>query len=409
MGARCLILVVLSALIAFGCAASSQGTEPDLALVGGTIYTSPDAPPITNGIVLIRGSKIEAVGPHDVISLRPKTRTIDCTGLTITAGFWNSHVHFLEKQWADAGAIPKDRLARQLKDTYGRYGFTSVFDLGSPWDNTRVIRDRIESGEVQGPRVRSTGEVLIVPNAMPGRDVLDRMGFMAFPTPEVAGETEARLAARELLDAGVDGVKVHLQRSPSGQAFPESAIAVAAVEAQARGKPLFVHPNTRADVLAAVEAGADVIAHTTPRTGRWDAALLRAMKEADVALTPTLMLWQARQPADELTPAAINQLQSWVGAGGAVLFGTDIGAVGPDPTSEYELMAEAGMSFQQILASLTTEPAARFGEAEVSGRISPGLAADVIIFRGEPTSDIRALADVQHTFRAGAQIYVAPD
>src|SRR5438876_51659 len=122
-----------------------------LALVGGTIYVSPTEEPIRNGVVLIDGDKIIDVGP----TLSRPAERIDCSGLTITAGFCNSHVHFFERKWADAGNIPAPELTRQLQETFTRFGFTSVFDLSSMWQNTRRIRDRIESGEVDGPRIRS--------------------------------------------------------------------------------------------------------------------------------------------------------------------------------------------------------------------------------------------------------------
>jgi imidazolonepropionase-like amidohydrolase len=78
---------------------------------------------------------------------------------------------------------------------------------------------------------------------------------------------------------------------------------------------------------------------------------------------------------------AIAQLRAWIAAGNTVLFGTDLGAVDYDPSDEYALMAEAGMTFRQILASLTTAPAERFGEATRLGRIAPGFQADIVAFK----------------------------
>src|SRR5438067_5129126 len=127
-------------------------------LVGGTIYTSPTVEPIRDGVVLVEGDAIAAVCPRASLQIPQTTQTLDCSGLTITAGFWNSHVHFFERKWADAAAIPALELGRQLQDMLTRYGFTSVFDLSSMWSNTRALRDRIDSGEVPGPRIRSTGE-----------------------------------------------------------------------------------------------------------------------------------------------------------------------------------------------------------------------------------------------------------
>jgi imidazolonepropionase-like amidohydrolase len=90
-----------------------------------------------------------------------------------------------------------------------------------------------------------------------------------------------------------------------------------------------------------------------------------------------------------------------------VLFGTDIGAVEYDPGEEYSLMAAAGMTFPQILASMTTAPAERFGDAQRLGRIAAGMAADLVAMRGDPGQDLRALTAVQFTLRGGKMIYRA--
>ena len=75
-----------------------------------------------------------------------------------------------------------------------------------------------------------------------------------------------------------------------------------------------------------------------------------------------------------------------------------------DPTDEYVFMQRAGLSYAQILAALTTAPAARFGAAR-SGRLAPGLDADVVVLDGDPAQDIRALARVGQTLRGGRAIY----
>lgn len=69
-----------------------------------------------------------------------------------------------------------------------------------------------------------------------------------------------------------------------------------------------------------------------------------------------------------------------------VLFGTDVGYMSEyDPTEDYVLMAEAGMTFRQILASLTTAPAERFGASKQLGRVASGLTADLTILRNGTT------------------------
>jgi imidazolonepropionase-like amidohydrolase len=137
------------------------------------------------------------------------------------------------------------------------------------------------------------------------------------------------------------------------------------------------------------------------------------MLERRVALTPTLTLWKYFLRHDrvslqeQMTNAATGQLRAWIAEGGEVLFGTDLGAVDPDPSDEYALMEAAGMSFRQILASLTTAPGARFAEHGESGRIAVGFAADLTVLQDDPATDIRALATVQYTLRDGNVIYDA--
>jgi imidazolonepropionase-like amidohydrolase len=416
MQSTALVLTLLCSLVVILAFASPLSLEQppsrNLALVGGTIYISPPEEPIRDGVLLIQGEKIVAVGSKASVQIPKTAEALDCSGLTITAGFWNSHVHFFEKKWANAATIPAPELSRQLQDMLTRYGFTSVFDLGSMWENTRRIRARIESGEVPGPRIHSTGEALVPPRSLPSEQVLNLMGAMKFPAPEIADAAQAAAASRKLLDEGVDGIKLFAS-SPRGPSLPESAIQAAVNEAHRLGKPVFVHPNSGADVLAAVRGGVDVVGHTTPHSGPWDETILAAMKERRVALTPTLTLWKyyARHDRisaqDQIVNTEIGQLRAWVDSGGTVLFGNDLGAVDYDPSEEYALMAAAGMTFRQILASLTTAPAERFGDSNRLGRIAPGLEADLVVLRDDPAKNIQALTGVRYTVRAGKVIYRA--
>jgi imidazolonepropionase-like amidohydrolase len=406
------ILVGRFAPPALGQASNSSG---QLALVGGTIYASPTEEAIRDGVVLIQNGKIAAVGRQASVQIPGNTQTIDCSGLTIFAGFWNSHVHFFERKWANVAAIPAPELGRQLQEMLTRYGFTSVFDIGSPLENTRRLRDRIESGEVPGPRVRSTGEALVAAGAGPSENVLRALGYMTWPNPEIRDGEQSTAASRKLLAAGADGIKVHLQPPPPpNPALLQDAIQAAVNEAHRAGKPVFGHPNTGPDVIAAVKAGVDVIAHTTPTSGAWNEAVVAAMKERRVALTPTLTVWKELLRHDRISVqdqsvnTAIGQLRAWVAAGGTVLFGNDLRAAEYDPSEEYALMAGAGMSFRQILASLTTAPAERFGAIAQLGRIAPGFTADLTVVKGDPSMDVRALAAVQYTLRDGKIVYRAP-
>jgi imidazolonepropionase-like amidohydrolase len=336
-------------------------------------------------------------------------KVLDCSSCTITAGFWNSHVHFHERKWASADSIPAAELARQLADLT-RYGFTSLFDLSSSWENTRRLRDRIESGEIGGPFIRSTGEGLIPAGGTPSAEVFRVLGLMETSLSEVSDAAQARDVSKNLLAQGVDALKLFLSAPTVGQ-LPPDAIRACVEEAHVAGKLVFAHPNAASDIFAALDGGVDIIAHTTPRSGPWGGDVLEAMQAAEAVLIPTLMVWQSMMrhdrigARDALIGTAVAQLRAWLERGGAVLFGTDLGAVEYDPSDEYALMSQAGATFRDILASLTTAPAQRFEGEPNAGEVAIGRLADLAVLNGDPSTSVRALTSVRYTLRGGEIIY----
>ena len=150
----------------------SRGKNNNLSLTGAKIYPSPSEKPIDKGVVLIRNGKIVALGETGKIKIPGNAVSIDCTGLTLMAGFWNSHVHFIEPKWENAASMSSSQLTQQLQDMLTKYGFTTVFDTGSSWEITKTIRERIESGVVKGPMIFSTGAILFSKGGLPPGNLL---------------------------------------------------------------------------------------------------------------------------------------------------------------------------------------------------------------------------------------------
>ncbi len=137
--------------------------------------------------------------------------------------------------------------------------------------------------------------------------------------PRVAEASEAVVAARKLLDEGTDGLKLYaVTPGRNGVAMPDGIIRALVNEGHSRGKPVFAHPTSAAGLMASVQAGVDVLAHTTPQSGPWDESILAAMRQARVALIPTLTLWRYElrhegiSLADGLEEIAVGQLRAWV-------------------------------------------------------------------------------------------------
>jgi hypothetical protein len=123
----------------------SAPTNHRLALVGGTIYPEPSQPPITNGVVLIENEKIIEGGEKRKLQIPADVQTIDCTGRTIVAGFWNSHVHFTDPKWENAANLPSTQLTKQLQEMLTRYGFTGRcgYRFASPQHSGHSSTNRI--------------------------------------------------------------------------------------------------------------------------------------------------------------------------------------------------------------------------------------------------------------------------
>ena len=205
-----------------------------------------------------------------------------------------------------------------------------------------------------------------------------------------------------LSDTGIDVVPMDVE-------------VVRGVADAARNRGMFViaHPSNNAGAWAAINGGVDILSHTFPQGG-WDRSIPLAMVEKNVALIPTLKLWRYEgerfgQPEGfivESTEIAQEQLAAFSQLGGQVLFGTDVGYITDfNPTDEYAQMQEAGLSFEQILVSLTTAPAKRFGVADKTGRREAGLGADLVVLAADPADDITAFASPELVMRHGEAVF----
>ena len=154
---RTALLFVLFGAATFVSVAANAQT---LALVGGRVYPSPDAAPLLDAVVLASNGIITAVGSRSEIQLPQDAQVIDCTGKTVVAGFWNSHVHFTQAVWKNAASAPAAALEKHMQEMLTRWGFTTVWDLGSDPNQSLALRRRIKSGEIAGPDILLAGEHL---------------------------------------------------------------------------------------------------------------------------------------------------------------------------------------------------------------------------------------------------------
>jgi imidazolonepropionase-like amidohydrolase len=387
--------------------ASAPANAQTLALVGGKVYASPDATPLDDAVVVTTNGVIAAIGSRSEVQIPSDARVVDCAGKTVVAGFWNSHVHFTEAVWRDAGSAPAAPLTAHMQEMLTRWGFTTVWSLGSNPRDSLALRSRVNADEILGPNIFLVGSIFPKdgrPAYLPDAQI-----------PEAATPERAAEMARNYLQIGLDGIKL-FTGSYQGEDKPvvnmDAAIAKAAVDvAHAQGKPVFAHPQNTAGIEAVIAGGVDVMAHTVARQPGYPPEQLARFKQQGIALTPTLSLF-AKLPlppeiVGRIVDNIVGQLKSFSENGSTVLFGTDVGYIQLyDTTLEYELMRRA-LSERQVLASLTTNPASYFKAAN-KGRVEKGFDADIAILEGDPLTDVRNLAKVAYTIRAGKVIYQKP-
>ena len=376
-----------------------------LAILGARIYPAPNAPPIDDGVVVSCDGRITAVGERGRVDVPEASERLDATGLTLTYGFWNSHVHFTEEAVANAGALDAEALEGRVREMLTRWGFTTVVDTGSFLANTQRIRERIRAGEVTGPDILTAGTPLYPPNGVPYYVKDEIPPEVAASLPQPAAAEEAAKILRASLDGGADIAKVFVVSWVSrGKTLnmPLPVVQAAAEVTHSRGKLLFAHPSMTEGIVLALEGGVDVLAHSVEDPENLDEALVRRLVEARVSLVPTLELFE---PFGDIE-GILGALGRFSRAGGQVLFGTDVGyRPDYDPAEEYELMKRAGLSFDEILVSLTTAPAERFGQSDRKGTVERGKQADLAVLEGDPREDIGALARVRYTIREGRIIW----
>lgn len=390
---------------------TSSGAARPLAIVGARIYPSPTDAPIADGVVVITDATIVAAGSRDEVRVPANATVLSGAGLTVTAGFWNAHVHFIEARFASAPAQSVADLRASVQAMLTRWGVVNAVDTGSLAENTLALRHRIESGEIPGPRIMIAGGGFVPAGGSP---------FYVLPTrlPELATPERAAALVEELLgNPGIDAVKLFTGSWATRESIvvmPAEIVRAAVAAAHRRGRLVFAHPSNSAGARAALEGGVDVLAHTFPSGPDWDRTLPRRMREANMAMVPTLKLWPwelgrygVPAVAIERTQATAEaQVRAFVEAGGQLIFGTDVGYMTDyDPTDEYLLLQRAGLGFGAILATLTTAPAKRFNAEAGAGRVARDSPADLVVLEGDPAADIRALARVRYTLRRGQVIY----
>ena len=378
-------------------AVTTTGGAETLALVNGTLIDGTGTAPLAGAVVVIRNGRIVGVGVRAAMSIPDGAQIIDVQGATILPGFVNTHVH--------------QGYSEQNLRAWAQAGVTTVRDLAtSPAPDTFAVRDALRKDN-RNARLVAAGPMLTVQGGYP----MVPWGMQGLV---VASEQDAVVKVNQLLDDGANVIKIALE---SGSTFRRQipvlskAEAAAVVKtAHARGVRVSAHVTSAEDLERVLDAGVDDIAHM-PYDHVSDELIARIVK-ANMYWIPTLELWQHVGVSDA---PIINNLRRFVAAGGQVALGTDYAGYAAQfelgmPLSEMQAMQEAGMTPMQIILSGTRNAARVCNLDRELGTLQAGQVADVLVVKGDPLQDIRALASIHLVIhngvviQAGAQSRLAP-
>jgi imidazolonepropionase-like amidohydrolase len=436
---------VLFTLALFVSSTLAAQPTPSLALVGGRVIDGYGAPPIENGVVLIAGERITAVGRMGEVAVPAGARVIDTNGMTVLPGLFDMHVHLMllghgdYKRWNDlygprTASLVMPIAARQLLMA----GVTSVRDLGATPEDVFAVRKRIDAGEIPGSRIYAAGPFI------------QHAPYESYETPfrwGVNGPDDARAKVQRVIAAGADVIKLIDQDQ-----MTEAEVAAVVDAAHKGGKRVVAHAHRMDEIRRGLKYGVDDFEHTGLGTAPgYPDDILQALRERNTALywvptiSPLFVLrytgevfperlddpsWREGMPADmaaeirrslehipqlpyyalfpsriPLLPRKFAQLRE---TGVRMMIGTDAGIPamfhGDATWREMAKWVELGVPPMEVIQAATLWPARFLQVDDRFGTLTAGRVADIIAVRGDPLTDMSVLRSVPIVIKGGVRV-----
>jgi imidazolonepropionase-like amidohydrolase len=400
-----------------------------LDLRAGRLIDPATATVLTDQRIRIAAGKIVLVAPWRAAD---GPVAVDWSGYTVLPGLIDLHTHLADGAIESDASDPAEPLkhseaATILKGvaaarTELRAGFTTVRDVGVYRGLTDVaLRDAINAGHVEGPRMFVAGGYITTPGGGGAIDALapDVPLPETFRIGEVRNASEARDRARYLLDRGADFIKLiatgavlALGSEPGALELSPEEMKAACDEAKLRGKYCIAHAHGAEGIKAAIRAGARTIEHAS----YLDAEGIALAKKHGVWLdmdiyngdwineVGTKQGWPAEylRKNIETTDVQRRGFAAAVKAGAKLTFGSDAGVYPYGlGARQFAYMVRYGMTPMQAIQSATSEAARALGKADQVGSIAPGAYGDFIAVRGDPLTDVTTLERVEGLIKEG--------
>ena len=403
-------------------------SQPHILIKNGLIIDGTGNDPFA-GDVLVHDKRIVAVGQEARASCPDGglVEEIDASGCRVLPGMIDSHCHisfdqpnsndelFFHRRYGLAALVAGVNAQKVL-----RAGFTSFFDADCVFDVGVDLRDAIEGGVIEGPRMTTGGNVLINCVGGTAARLLPDEGTRGYArivhTPD-----EIVREIHKQIKMGVDWIKVHVSGLPIRPGKETGEISTWTLDelklvcdtAHQFGIPVVGHCRNATSTRDAALAGFDMILHAT----YMDDEALKAVIDRKVPLVPTFTFqanladFGAAIGSDETLrevfraeiTESVDTLRTAFDAGVPLLTGSESGfSLTPYGDWHYRelqvFVEDLGMTPLQAINSATEQGARALKLEGELGCIKPGYLADILVFDGEPDISVTQLGE-QHRFR----------
>jgi imidazolonepropionase-like amidohydrolase len=398
----------------------------------GRLVDGSGAPASTDAELRLEAGRIVALGARGSVT-QPGDVVVERPHATATPGFIDVHTHFcypLDGEFQTNATRP-NRLAmlasgfRQAASWLSQ-GVTAARDVGTAFDLDIQLKELIAAGRRPGPRLAASGRMMTMSGGK--RTPWDHM------KDEVSGATEARAWTRRHLKNGPDVIKLYcttlleenvadyLRRAlatPEGAPDPGrwaslSVDEIRAVthEAHKLGRTVAAHTAPAFGIALALRGGVDTVEHGSDL----DDACIDLFLETGATLVPTLSVSHhqiAGEDGARMDPVfkafaerRWDRIQQGVArahaAGVKIATGTDPVLVGMEFRTEIELLVGCGLTPAAALQAATRDAAACMGAfGRDLGTLEAGKRADLLLFAGDPSEDVRHVRDLLEVWQDG--------